>query len=112
LDHLLALVSLFEREKAPTLWYTARQLIQVVEGTHVVTGCRGQTVSFFPLGGTVAGMSSSGLKWSLDGLEWDRGDMGVSNVFSQDRCTISVPQGRLLMIRTMIEEEDARKNQA
>ncbi len=110
-DHLLGLVTLFEREKIPTLWYTARELIQVVEGTLVVTDCKGQTVSFFPLGGPVAGMSSSGLKWPLDGLEWDRGDMGLSNVFSADRCTISVTKGRLLMVRILIGEDDARKNQ-
>jgi thiamine pyrophosphokinase len=111
-DHLLGLVSLFEREKIPTLWYTSREIIQVVEGTHVVTDCKGQTVSFFPLGAaTVSGMSSRGLKWPLDGLEWERGDMGVSNVFTEDPCTISVSQGRLLMIRTLVEERDARKNQ-
>jgi thiamine pyrophosphokinase len=110
-DHLLALVSLFEREKTPTLWYTAKELIQVVEGAHVVTECKGQTVSFFPLGGSVAGMRSSGLKWPLDGLEWNRGDIGVSNVFTEDPSTISVAQGRLLMVRSLVEEEDARKNQ-
>jgi thiamine pyrophosphokinase len=110
-DHLLGLVSLFEREKTPTLWYTSKEIIQAVEGTLVVTGCKGQTVSFFPLGGAVAGMSSNGLKWPLDGLEWNRGDMGVSNVFTDDRSTISVSRGRLLMVRTVEEEGDARKNQ-
>jgi len=109
-DHLLGLVSLFERGKTPTLWYTSREIIQVVEGTHVVSGCQGQTVSFFPLGDTVTGMSSTGLKWSLDGLEWRRGDMGISNVFSEDPCTISVKHGRLLMIRTIVEKADAREN--
>jgi thiamine pyrophosphokinase len=112
LDHLLGLISLFEREKVPALWYTSREVIQVVEGTLTVTGCKGQTVSFFPLGGTVSGMSSSGLKWPLDGLRWSRGDIGVSNVFSEDRCTITVGHGRLLMVRTSIGEDDARKNQA
>ena len=111
LDHLLGLVSLFEREKIPALWYTSKEIIQAVEGTLVVTGCKGQTVSFFPLGEAVAGMSSSGLKWPLDGLEWSRGDMGVSNVFTEDRSTISVGRGRLLMVRTVEEEGDARKNQ-
>jgi thiamine pyrophosphokinase len=109
-DHLLGLVSLFEREKTPTLWYTAKEIIQAVEGTHVVSDCQGQTVSFFPLAASVTGMSSRGLKWPLDGLKWRRGDMGISNVFSEDPCTISVRHGRLLMIRTIVEEEDAREN--
>jgi thiamine pyrophosphokinase len=109
-DHLLGLLLLFEREKTPTLWYTSKEIIQVVEGTHIVSGCQSQTVSFFPLTDTVAGMSSRGLKWPLDGLEWRRGDMGISNVFTEDPCTISVEQGRLLMIRTIVEEDDAPKN--
>jgi thiamine pyrophosphokinase len=112
LDHLLGVIALFEREKVPTLWYTSREEIQVVEGTLTVTGCKGQTVSFFPLGGTVSRMSSSGLKWPLEGLRWSRGDMGVSNVFSEDPSTIAVGRGRLLMVRTLIGEDDARKNEA
>ena len=112
IDHLLGLIALFEREKTPTVWYTSRQLIQAVEGTSIITDCKGQTVSFFPLGGAVAGLSSRGLKWPLDGLVWSRGDMGLSNIFTENRCIVSVNQGRLLMVRTLIEEQDARENQA
>lgn len=112
LDHLLGLVALFQREKHPTAWYTSREQIQVVEGTQIITDCLGQTVSFFPLGGPVTGLSSQGLKWSIDGLEWDCGELGLSNVFSEDPCTVSVKQGRLLMVRMLVGEEDARKNQA
>jgi thiamine pyrophosphokinase len=112
LDHLLSLVALFEREKHPEVWYTAKEQIQVVEGTHTITGCKGQTVSFFPLGESVSGMSTRGLKWPLDGLVWKRGDIGVSNIFNENRCTVSVRQGRLLMVRTLVGGDDARKNQA
>jgi thiamine pyrophosphokinase len=112
LDHLLALVALFEREKRPSAWYTAREEVLVVEGTHTVSECKGQTVSFFPLGGFASRMSSAGLRWPLDGLEWERGDVGLSNVFERDRCSISVGRGRLLMVRTLVGDQDARKNQA
>jgi len=112
LDHLLGVLALFQREKRPTAWYTSKEQIQVVEGTQIITDCIGQTVSFFPLGGSATGLSSQGLKWSLDGLEWDCGDVALSNVFSEDPCTVSVKQGRLLMVRTLVGEEDARKNQA
>jgi thiamine pyrophosphokinase len=111
LDHVLGVVALFQREKYPTAWYTSREQIQVVEGKQIITDCLGQTVSFFPLGGSATGLSSQGLKWSLDGLEWDCGDIGLSNVFSEDPCTVAVKQGRLLMVRTLVGEEDARKNQ-
>jgi thiamine pyrophosphokinase len=112
LDHLLGVVALFQRGKHPTAWYTSREQIHVVEGTQIITDCLGQTVSFFPLGGAATGLSSQGLKWPLDGLAWDYGDMGLSNVFNEDPCTVSVKQGRLLMVRTLVGEEDARKNQA
>lgn len=112
LDHLLGVLALFLGEKRPTSWYTSREQIQVVEGTQIITDCLGKTVSFFPLSGSVRGLSSQGLKWPLDGLEWDCGDMGLSNVFSEDPCTVSVKEGRLLMVRTLVGEEDARKNQA
>jgi len=112
LDHLLALVSLFERGKTPSVWYTSREQIQVVEGTHALSNCRGQTVSFFPIGGMVSGMHSEGLRWPLDGLQWRGGDVGVSNVCLEDRCTVSVRRGRLLMVRTMGREKDAGKNEA
>ena len=112
LDHLLGLVALFERERTPSMWYTSRQQIQAVEGTSIINDCKGQTVSFFPLSSTVAGMSSRGLKWPLDGLVWARGEMGLSNVFTENRCSVSVAQGRLLMVRTLVGEQDARKNQA
>jgi thiamine pyrophosphokinase len=113
MDHLLGLVALFERDKAPTLWYTSKEIIQIVEGNQIISDCRGQTVSFFPLGGDVSGMSSKGLKWPLDGLEWRRGDMGVSNLICEDRCEVSLKKGRLLMVRTVVaEEENAPENQA
>ena len=112
LDHLLALVSLFEREKTPSVWYTSGEQIQVVEGTYTLNNCRDQTVSFFPLGDGATGMHSEGLRWPLDGLQWRRGDAGVSNICLEDRCTITVSTGRLLMVRALGGEEDAGKNEA
>lgn len=103
LDHLLGIVSLFERGKTPRAWYTSREHIQVVDGELTITNCRGQTVSFFPLGGGAGRMSSRGLKWPLDGLHWERGEMGISNVFIKDRSTVSVREGRILMVRTLVE---------
>lgn len=107
LDHLLALVNLFERGNPPQAWYTSKEHIQLVEGELVVIGCKGQTVSFFPLGAGARGMSSRGLKWPLDGLQWSRGDMGVSNLFSEDNAAIFVREGRLLMVRTIGDAGDA-----
>jgi thiamine pyrophosphokinase len=112
LDHLLGIVSLFERAEPPLCWYTAREYIQAFERELRIQGCRGQTVSFFPLTERVSGMSSRGLKWPLDGLRWRRGEMGVSNVFIEDSAVVVLGEGRLLMVRTIGEIGDAAEEQA
>ena len=101
LDHLLAIVGLFEGESAPVAWITAREEVGRVEGELVMSGSSGLRVSFFPLGEKASGMSSSGLKWPLDGLEWSRGQGGVSNLITEDRALVRVARGRLLMIREL-----------
>ncbi|HEC61971.1 MAG TPA: thiamine diphosphokinase [bacterium] len=101
LDHLLGIVSLFERDFYPYVWYTAREHVQLVEGTMAFGPWSGQTVSFFPLGNGVEVLLSKGLKWPLDGLSWKKGDVGISNVIVHDRAMITISKGRLLMIRTL-----------
>jgi thiamine pyrophosphokinase len=98
LDHLLALVGLFERDPAPALWYTARERVQRVDAEAELAGCLGATVSFFPLGQGAGGLSSEGLKWPLAGLEWGRGQGGVSNLVTGDPARVRVRRGRLLMV--------------
>jgi thiamine pyrophosphokinase len=101
LDHLLAVLGLFEREAPPLAWYTAGERVERVEGEAVLAGCRGLRVSFFPLGGPAGGLSSTGLKWPLDGLEWPRGYGGVSNLVTADPARVRVGRGSLLMIREL-----------
>jgi thiamine pyrophosphokinase len=101
LEHLVGILALFERDKRPAAWYTAREHVQAVEGELVLEGCRGQSLSLFPLGGGARGLSSRGLKWPLDGLSWARGDAGVSNLCAEDRVVIRVRRGRLLLVRTL-----------
>ena len=98
LAHLLAIVGLFMRETAPAAWYTARERVERVEGEAVLAGCLGQTVSFFALDGGAAGLSSQGLQWALDGLDWPGGGGGVSNLVSADPARVRVARGSLLMI--------------
>jgi len=101
LEHLVGILALFERDERPEAWYTAREHVQAVEGELALEGCRGQSLSLFPLGAGAAGLSSRGLKWSLDGLNWTRGDAGVSNLCTEDRVVIRARSGRLLMVRTL-----------
>jgi thiamine pyrophosphokinase len=112
LEHLVGILALFERELVPAAWYTAREHIQAVDGSLILRGCRGLSLSLFPLADSVRGMRSKGLKWPLDGLSWRRGDAGVSNLCVEDRVEIQVREGRLLMVRSLGGEGDAGKDQA
>lgn len=97
-DHLLALLAMFERAHPPTRWLTGSQELRPVSGKFSITGQPGEMVSLFPLGIEICRMRSRGLKWELNGLEWKRGDQGVSNEFL-DRCVeIEMIAGRLLMV--------------
>ncbi len=100
-DHLLAVASLFERDNPPGAWYTALERIERVDGEALLPGCLGLRVSFFPLGAGAGGLSSEGLKWPLDGLEWPRGLAGVSNLVTADPARVRVRRGSLLMIREL-----------
>lgn len=101
LDHLLGIVSLFERENYPNEWYTSREMVFSIDGATEFHGWKGDTVSFFPVGKKKCRMRSAGLKWPLDGLVWDRGDNGISNVVVGEVMTVEPLEGRLICIRTV-----------
>jgi thiamine pyrophosphokinase len=107
LDHLLGILGLFERDNAPQVWYTSAEHVALVGGELAVQDCRGQTVSFFPLGEGAGGLSSEGLRWPLEGLSWCRGEAGISNVVVGDGFRVRVRRGRLLMVRTFGEKTHA-----
>ncbi len=104
LDHLVGILSLFERDFHPRAWYTAREHVEVIEGELVFGEWSGQTVSFFPLGQAAEGLYSEGLKWPLDGLSWRRGQAGISNLVTSRTGRVGVRRGRLLMIRSFLED--------
>ena len=101
LDHLLGIVSLFERPFAPTTWLTDHEHVQLISTEFQLSVCENEIVSFFPVGEYVAGLVSEGLKWPLDGMIWRRGQAGISNLTVSDRLRVGVGQGRLLMVRTL-----------
>jgi thiamine pyrophosphokinase len=88
MDHLLAIQTLFEREKSPDRWITAGEDVRLVrEGLSLSIGPEppgalppGRLVSVFPLGTGPWEAESRGLKWPLAGLPWKRGFFGLSNL--------------------------------
>jgi thiamine pyrophosphokinase len=99
LDHLIALLYLFDRGKRPHRWFTRRDMVLSIENEVKIQCIPGEIVSFFPVGTESATMSSSGLKWPLDSLEWNRGEFGISNIAIEDRVTVRMKTGRLVMIK-------------
>jgi thiamine pyrophosphokinase len=99
LDHLLAIRSLFERQRCPTRWLTAAEDVRFLEapGELTVSGAAASLVSVFPLGQGPWDVESEGLRWPLAGLPWDRGFFGISNTADRD-FTVRAKKGRFLVI--------------
>lgn len=104
LDHLLGLVALFDRRRYPRRWVTDREEVLAIDGTLDFSGEPGEIVSFFPAGAEPVRMHSTGLRWALDGLEWHRGDVGISNECTGGPCRVQVVSGRLIMVRGLPSE--------
>jgi thiamine pyrophosphokinase len=48
-------------------------------------------------------MTSTGLQWPLDGLEWRHGDVGISNKVVDDVLRVDMLSGRLIMVQSLEE---------
>jgi thiamine pyrophosphokinase len=103
IDHLLAIRSLFEREVFPRRWITNASDIYCIEAQAAANKLsagleKGASVSIFPLGTGPWEAESEGLKWPLEGLAWDRGFYGLSNVAENGDFSIMARKGRFMVI--------------
>ena len=104
LAHIFAIRDLFERERYPRRWITAREDIRCIDGgdakNSVLTLAveQGKLISVFPLGGGPWKTGSKGLKWELDNVLWERGLFGLSNVAVTDEIEINAKQGRFMIV--------------
>jgi len=103
LDHLFGIRSLFERELFPRRWITDAENIFCIDAdtTHGEISRRVEAnacVSVFPLGSGPWEAVSSGLKWPLAGLPWDRGFFGLSNAAVDGDFSITAQAGRFMVI--------------
>ena len=105
IDHLFAIRSLFEREFFPCRWITDTADIRCVDaGSRLQAADSGEqavVVSVFPLGVGPWKAESCGLKWPLDGLSWDRGFFGLSNV-AEGEFSIKAVEGRFMVVLSVI----------
>lgn len=101
IDHLLALVALFERPEPPRAWISDTGVISAIFEQTTARGSIGDRISFAPIGCIPCRMISHGLRWPLDELTWGRGDIGISNEFAETEVQVTMRSGQLLMIRSL-----------
>ncbi len=98
LDHLAALLGLFERVRAPNAWYLRDERATRIEGEIGFSAEAGTRISILPLGSEPLRMKSSGLRWPLDGLEFPRGFTSLSNEAAGGEARIVVESGKALLV--------------
>ena len=103
IDHLFAIRSLFEREIFPRRWLTKAADIRCIDAKNEQNELslkleKGAVVSVFPLGDKPWKAESSGLKWPLAGLHWNRGFFGLSNVAVDGEFSIKAQAGRFMAV--------------
>jgi thiamine pyrophosphokinase len=118
IDHLLAIRSLFERERTPDRWLTGAEDIRRLRpgdtlrfgaggeggGGFAPAAARDCPVSVFPLGRGPWKAESRFLTWPLDDLPWDRGFFGISNTAPEGHFSIHAAAGAFLVIIPLSEE--------
>jgi thiamine pyrophosphokinase len=99
-DHLFAIRSLFERDRSPDRWFVRRETLYCLEAPReLALGLEeGSLVSVFPLGAGPWSAESRGLRWPLDGLAWNRGFFGVSNLSTETCFSVRALAGRFMLI--------------
>ena len=119
LDHLLALRSLFEREKYPQRWVTDSNDIRCLDSVEeypladknpagkkpaelTLEFPPDNLISVFPLGAGPWKAESQGLKWPLDNVAWDRGSFGISNKTTDNTFTVKAIKGRFMVIMPIL----------
>ena len=80
-------------------WWVKGARVAPVHDRHEITGAAGDVVTLVPLGGPAEGVTTTGLRWPLDGETLPPGSTrGVSNEMTRDTATVSVASGVLLSI--------------
>ena len=74
---------------------------KIIRDKAKLTGNPSDTLTLLAMGGTAFGITSTGLKWELDGIDLSVGSgLGISNEFIAHEVEISVDEGTLLSIQS------------
>lgn len=101
-DHYLANALLLPSPAFADLdieWRAGRARLYAVHDALELTGKIGASVTLLAVGGPVRGVETSGLRWNLNGEDLDAGSTrGVSNEFQEERASVTVEAGTLLVV--------------
>ena len=100
LDHLFAIRSIFDRDRPPDRWFPGNEEIRCLQEGRALGAALppGSIVSVFPLGSGPWAAESTGLKWPINDLVWERGSAWISNIATEGPFEIRAVRGRLMII--------------
>ena len=98
IDHLMALLAVFNRETKPSQWFTAYEQVVFVDSDCRIDCKTGQTVSIFSCGKTEALVSTNGLKWELEKFKLSPDTFSISNVSQNEWIDLKIHSGKVLLI--------------
>ena len=98
IDHLMAIISIFNRKTKPSEWYTAYERIIYAEKECDIKCSPGQTVSVFSCGRSDAVICSEGLKWELNNFQINPGQFSISNVALREEVSFRILTGSVFII--------------
>ena len=74
--------------------------IYLLKDSIEITGKKGQTLSIIPINGDAEGVTTQGLEYPLNNETlYFAGTRGISNVMTENKCTISLKKGMALIIK-------------
>jgi len=113
LDHLFAIRSIFDRDSPPDRWFPGKEDIRCLNEGAILGASLppGSVVSVFPLGPGPWKAESTGLKWPINDLAWERGSAWISNIAAEGPFEIRAVRGRLMILTPMLFGQDAKEKQ-
>ncbi len=98
MDHMLAIVQIFNQNYIPAYWISAYERIFLIEGQAILDEKEGRTISFYPLEMAPTQVHSQGLVWELDKVAWKNGEFSLSNRIQNSPVKINSLAGKILAI--------------
>lgn len=102
-DHLLGTVLLLTSDRWAGVdleWVAASARVRVIRDGVTLHGTTGDLLTLLAVGGVAGGVTTTGLRWNLDGAVLHPGSTrGVSNVFIGPVATVRLEEGTVLAIQ-------------